>query len=265
MTRRRRLPGRLVFGAMAFTAAVTAGSDHAAVAATEGGADDPRVAKAQTACLSNDLDTGVRVLAELYTETGDVRWLFNQARCYQQNNKPDLALNRFREFLRAAPQSETDLRGRATKYVEELEHRENVGAPLAQIDLTAKPPIDDHAAAGDPRLRTAAIVLGSVGVAGLATGVVFSWRGQAKKEEIRHDGELTTLLDPAEERRKYDDGERLARWQWPAYLAGGALIAGAAACYVLSVRGHEGKAAASIVVSPIASAQSAGVAATLRF
>ena len=48
---------------------------------------DPRVGEAKTACVAGDVPKGVRLLAELYTASGDPIWIFNQGRCYQQNDQ----------------------------------------------------------------------------------------------------------------------------------------------------------------------------------
>jgi hypothetical protein len=41
-------------------------------------------------------------LAELYVETRDTNFVYNQARCFEQNARPVDAINRFREYLRVA-------------------------------------------------------------------------------------------------------------------------------------------------------------------
>ena len=61
---------------------------------------DTRVEDAKLACAAADVTKGIRLLAELYTATRDPIWIFNQARCYQQNAQLDLALSRFKEYLR---------------------------------------------------------------------------------------------------------------------------------------------------------------------
>jgi hypothetical protein len=45
--------------------------------------NDTRVADAKIACGSGDTQKGVRILAELFTETNDAIWIFNQGRCFQ--------------------------------------------------------------------------------------------------------------------------------------------------------------------------------------
>jgi len=41
----------------------------------------------------------VDLLAQLFVETGDVNYIYNQGRCYEQNGKFGEAILRFREFF----------------------------------------------------------------------------------------------------------------------------------------------------------------------
>lgn len=64
---------------------------------------------ARKACLSGDYEKGVAILSDLFVETQDPTWIFNQARCFEQNRRYEDAIARFQEYLRAAP----DLASRA--------------------------------------------------------------------------------------------------------------------------------------------------------
>ncbi len=59
--------------------------------------------KARVECAAGDYAEGVRLLAELWVATGDATFLYNQGRCYEQSGQNDLAVSRFREYLRKAP------------------------------------------------------------------------------------------------------------------------------------------------------------------
>lgn len=82
---------------------------------------DPRVSEAMSACLSNNLEKGIGILAQLYAETQDALWVFNQARCYQQNNKLEDARTRFLEFRRKNRRKDKARDARAQEYVAEIE------------------------------------------------------------------------------------------------------------------------------------------------
>jgi tetratricopeptide (TPR) repeat protein len=59
--------------------------------------------QARKACLSGDYVKGVSILAELFVDSGDATYLYNQGRCYEQNIRYVEAAERFREYLRKAP------------------------------------------------------------------------------------------------------------------------------------------------------------------
>src|SRR6185503_1526342 len=87
-----RLGGAVALAALALLA--TVGSARAQ--------QDPRELEAKKACLANKPDRGIELLAELYAETNEATYIYNQGRCYQQNGRSADALIRFREYLRKA-------------------------------------------------------------------------------------------------------------------------------------------------------------------
>jgi hypothetical protein len=222
--------------------------------------NDPRVAQAQAACLAGDVQTGARLLAELYVATNDVRWLFNQARCYQQNRLDDLAIARFEEFLREAPTGEVELRRRAAEYLEQLRPPRAVAPTPGAPPPPVAPPLSPWAG----RLKVASLGVGALGLTGVVTGAVLSVRVNAIENQIRRDGEAATLQDPADVERKFAEGRRMARWQWPAYLIGGGLLAAGITGYLLSTGGSETNAHALVLV-PVAGPGSGGAVARWTF
>ncbi len=63
---------------------------------------DPREIQARKDCLTGNYESGVALLAELFAETENANFIYNQARCYEQSARPEDAINRFREYLRVA-------------------------------------------------------------------------------------------------------------------------------------------------------------------
>jgi hypothetical protein len=61
---------------------------------------DNRKRVAKTACLAGDYTKGVALLAELYVETNDPMFIFNQGRCFEQNGLYQDAVTRFLEYQR---------------------------------------------------------------------------------------------------------------------------------------------------------------------
>jgi hypothetical protein len=74
-----------------------------AVAPRARGADvESRQRAAKKACLLGNVDKGAEILADLYVETNDETYIYNQGRCFEQNGKNEQAALRFREYLRKA-------------------------------------------------------------------------------------------------------------------------------------------------------------------
>src|ERR1035437_1678316 len=61
---------------------------------------DNRARAAKKACLSGDYAKGVGLLAELYVDTNEPMFIFNQGRCFEQNGRYEDAVTRFREYQR---------------------------------------------------------------------------------------------------------------------------------------------------------------------
>jgi hypothetical protein len=65
-------------------------------------ANKDRENAAKKACLLGDVEKGAEILADLYVETNDPTYIYNQGRCFEQNGKNDRALLRFKEYERKA-------------------------------------------------------------------------------------------------------------------------------------------------------------------
>src|SRR6185295_8245641 len=105
---------------------------------------------------------------------------------YQQNGKAEAAISRFREYLRAAQDIPPDERARVERFIKELESELQAAAPPTVETPPSAPrdpapraepqPVPDvnRPALPPPRrssgLRTAAIALGLLSVAGVTTG-----------------------------------------------------------------------------------------------
>jgi len=61
-------------------------------------------ARSQKGCLNGDYAKGVAILSDLFVDTKDPTYLFNQGRCFEQNRRYEDAVARFDEYLRAAQQ-----------------------------------------------------------------------------------------------------------------------------------------------------------------
>ena len=77
--------------------------------------------QARKACLSGDYVKGVSILAELFVDTGDVNYLYNQGRCYEQNVRYVEAAERFREYLRKATKLAAKERSETEQHIADCE------------------------------------------------------------------------------------------------------------------------------------------------
>lgn len=72
---------------------------------------------ARKECLSGDYAKGVRILSDLFLDTLDPNYIYNQARCFEQNNRCEEASSRFREYLRKAPKITADEKADVEKHI----------------------------------------------------------------------------------------------------------------------------------------------------
>jgi hypothetical protein len=265
-------------------------ANHRAEAAGPAASREEREADARRACAAARVEEGIEILAALLTQYGHPGYIYNQARCYQENGRAELAISRFREYLRAAPDSAPAVRTRVEGFIQELEAQLQrraapatapaVGAtasppeprvPAAQPESSSAPPGDEApaAAGGAPASRawrTAALVLGAVAVASAAGGVASSLevRSLARQVEDARPGELTTsqLMDQQKQARTFE------RLQFLGYGVAALALAGAATCLVvhLHLDRTPPRERATMSVAPLVGAQGlAGAVVAVAF
>lgn len=98
-----------------------------------------REVEAKKACLARHTNRGIELLAELYAETNDPTYIYNQARCFQQGGKAQEALVSFREYLRKARDLPADEKAQVQGYIAELEAQIKQASSPAPA-LAARPP-----------------------------------------------------------------------------------------------------------------------------
>jgi hypothetical protein len=108
-----------------------------AASALEG--HDPRETAAREKCLAGDTQEGVALLANLYVETRDPTYVYNQARCFQQNGRNEQAAFRFREYLRLDQTVSVEERTKVEGYIRELEPAP-APRPAVALAPVASPP-----------------------------------------------------------------------------------------------------------------------------
>jgi len=213
----------------------------AVVLATSGpasAAQDQREVRAKKACAAGRVDEGVELLADLFTETGDLNYVYNQGRCYQQNGVADKAINRFREYLRRSTELAPQDRQEVEQFIAELEKQEERRATEAALRASqaSRPSGADSA-----RLKTIGLGLGAVGALAVGTAVVLSLKVRSEEREVEKKFEMQDKVTTQEVSVWMRDGGRLETFQWVAYGIGAAAFAGGATCYLLGYRGGREK------------------------
>ena len=94
-----------------------------------------REGAARAACLDGNYTEGVAILSKLFVETKDGTYIFNQARCFEQNHRYEDAISRFQEYLRVGRKSLE-----ANDKAEAEQHIKDCREMLAQERGTAPPP-----------------------------------------------------------------------------------------------------------------------------
>jgi tetratricopeptide (TPR) repeat protein len=204
--------------------------------------------RARTACAAGRVDEGVEILARLHTEFRHSNYIFNQARCYQQNGQLEQALTRFQEYLRVATEVSPEERARAQRYADEVQaqlaaRRKPEPAPAA-TPAPAPPPtaiVETHAPATpvaepnySPRFRNVSIILGAVAVVGAAGGVVSSLRIRSLEHAV--EGAAPASVTAADLNARASEAHRFETLQWVGYGLGGVALLGS---IVFAVMGHE--------------------------
>jgi hypothetical protein len=204
-----------------------------------------RETDARKACTAGRVDEGIELLAELFAETEHPNYIYNQARCYQENGRNDQAISRFREFLRVAPLTDTEVRARTEHYIQELEGSPRPARqsppppeprPLPPMRSEAPPPAPVPLAPAPrqqpPRsssgLGVAAATLGIVGAVAIVAGVVSGLEVQSLSHKAE-DAKLG-MLSVDDLASNADKAHRFEVFQWIGYGIGGAALLGALVC-----------------------------------
>jgi hypothetical protein len=207
---------------------------------------------ARKACLSGDYAKGVEMLSDLFIDTMDPNYIYNQARCFEQNSRCEEAVSRFREFLRKATKITPADKADTEKHIADCQailgqkpapEPKAEAAPAVpatpipppaavlpqppapeQITVTA-PPAATAATNSGRGLRIAGITCGALGVASVGTGVYFYT--QAKSYSDKVSGQ--TVANPSDE----SAGKHAQTMQWVFYGVGAAAIATGTVLYLL--------------------------------
>jgi tetratricopeptide (TPR) repeat protein len=229
---------------------------------------------AKKACAMGDFQKGADILTDLLVETNDPIYVFNQARCYQQNNRWEQAISRFREYLRKArnisESDRADTERQIAECEESLSKTSQVAPPPvaptspspvtyveppppapepATIEVsnrTAPPPSEGGNGKG---LRVTGIILAAVGVAAVGTGVGLALKSQ----------NLSTK-DYSQSRE--DERASLKTWGLVSYGVGAAAIATGVVLYIV---GRPNEQSSVVAFLPVATPDGASMLLKGRF
>jgi hypothetical protein len=229
---------------------------------------DARVAIAKTACASGDVQQGIRLLAELYTSTNNPIWIFNQGRCYQQNDLLPQALTRFKEFLRKNKDGPEDDSREAQNYITEIEaelhNREakstspeaTSAGSAAGTAVVATAPSDQGVSPEEGRgFRYAGIGCFALGGASLVAGVVFTVLTKKASGDVESQTKSQTVPYSAVS-GKFSDMDTYKTLQWVGYSVGSAAVIAGGVLYYFGV--SKAQTGASASVAPLVVANGAG-------
>jgi hypothetical protein len=219
--------------------------------------------EARTACLAGDYTLGVRLLSELFVSSKDPGFIYNQARCFEQNSRYQEAISRFKEYQRVAKRLTDEEKADLQKHIADCQ--ESLAAPppspVVTHSVTAPsassqpPPITQPiqeppststtsptAVESGSTLRTTGIFVGSLGIATLATAVILN----LKANQLANSGDGSG-------QKSYRNGALIC------YGVGGAAVAAGLVMYLL---GHKADAAPStgMALLPVWTSDGAGLA-----
>jgi hypothetical protein len=228
---------------------------------------DPRVPEAKTACAAGDAQKAAQLLAELYTATNDPIWIFNQGRCYHQNNMLSQAVARFKEFLRKNTHGPAEDSRDAQSYINEIEaelHKNDVGPNGATAGTIAK---DGSGATPDDSngraLRYAGVGCFIFGGVALASGVVFSLLVNKTKNDVESKTANSGVPSSAIS-GDLTNGPRYETLQWVSYGVGATAVITGAVLYYFGAR-QVTSSTSTAMFSPIILNHGAGATVHLSF
>jgi tetratricopeptide (TPR) repeat protein len=246
--------------------AESGGGGQTSAAVSRGGTKESKERAAKKACLAGDTAAGVAILIDLYLDTNDTTYLFNQGRCLEQNRRYEDAIGRFREYLVKAKNLTPEEKADTDKHINDCESYLHGSKPTASPTSpetsksgAAPPPVAQNApfqaAVSSPAtgarsagsgLRTAGLLVAGMGGAGLIGGLVLNLKVNSMSSEL--EGNYGLAADAT--RKNYKTAG------WIAYGAGAACLAGGAILYYLGWRRERGSS--SVTLLPTAGPDLAG-------
>jgi tetratricopeptide (TPR) repeat protein len=201
-----------------------------------------REREARRACLNGDYAEGVKLLSDLFLDFKSPDYIFNQGRCYEQNQRFEEAIGRFREYLRTTKED----RAPAEQHIAECEAllKKQTPSPAAApiVEPAPQPPPGGtpHPVEREPvaeltqpstapaspgsGFRVAGAVIAGVGAASLITGLVLNLKANNLANGI-------TAPDHSFDRNVESTRSTYESFAWVGYGVGAAALATGAILY----------------------------------
>jgi tetratricopeptide (TPR) repeat protein len=221
-------------------------------------AQGKREREARKACLTGNYAKGISILSDLFLDTKEPNYIFNQGRCYEQNRRYEEAIASFQEYLRLAPDSAQSDKNAANKHIVDCQELltkqtgqsavtpppvttlpigtppkepvtqpnpvEPTTVPIIQQPDRLNPVSTQNAGSG---LRIAGIVTASVGGAALITGGILNLKANSLASDLKSPGGYSNS--------KESDRKNFRTFSWVSYSVGAACVATGAVLYYLGI------------------------------
>jgi len=218
---------------------------------------------ARKACMMGDYQKGTDILSDLFIDTNELVYVYNQGRCYEQNHRWEEAIDRFLEYQRKSPGMSEKEKSEIVQHIVEcrshlLAQTAIANPPLAVPVVPASPvpaaepptavavqvaaPVTTPERSDGVGLRISGLAVVGVGIAAIATGAILA----AKTRTLT--GELNSNYnrDKAATRDSYET------WGWISYGLGAAALAAGSTLCILGWRAGKAEPTVSTVsVFPI--------------
>jgi tetratricopeptide (TPR) repeat protein len=221
---------------------------------------------AKKACATTDYKKGIDLLADLYVDSNNPTYVYNQGRCYEQNSQYGQAIERFREYLRKAPNLTPEAKTDVERHIEDCERlhaKSTTPAPVVFPVPTTTAPSPPAPPGEKPDVftksmgqsengvgqRLAGFITTTAGVAILASGFAFNLLHESMVNQ-QNTGQFSRSRE-----EKLGTYETLA---WVGYGVGTAAIVTGGALWFWG-RTASGNDAKGIALHPIYAPGAAGV------
>jgi tetratricopeptide (TPR) repeat protein len=241
-----------------------------------GAAAEDKAKAAKKACIAGDYAKGVELLSDLYVETNDPNYVFNQGRCFEQSGRYQDAINRFLEYVRRLKDAGKSADPKVERHIADCQamlDKESRPVPAATPAETAVAPVPapapvvapapvavarDQSTQAGPAvsapgsgLRVVGLAVAGLGVAGLATGLILNLKANQLTDDLQR-SDLSYSRSQDATRSSYKT------WGWVSYGVGAACVVGGAVLYFV---GRSQAAGSQVALVPVAGPGQVGVAA----